>query len=102
MALEDITSDVEEETKEEESEELKDELGIEDRETLKEVDGRLDDIMELAINLDRRVQDLEDDLQINRGAILALLREIGNPEDAEVEQLAEEEESKNPWLAGDD
>lgn len=108
MALEDVTSDAEEDAKEELTEDIKTELGIEDKETLEKVDDRLRDATQFAVDLDKRIQDLEDRLnkiedgiQINRGAILALFREIGNPENAEIEKVAKEEESKNPWMTGD-
>lgn len=100
MALEDITKDAEEETKEEKVDEVSDELGVEDKEDLENLNDRIKRVHQMLDSIDKNLQELEADMQINRGAIASIMNEIGNPEDAKVKSISEieEDEEDNPWL----
>lgn len=103
MALEDITKDVEEETKAEEVEEVSEELGIEDKEDLENLSNRITRLYQMVESIDNSLDELEKDMKINRGAIVAIMQEVGDPQDAEVKRISEQEEEKeqsdNPWLS---
>lgn len=123
MGLKDITDEVEEETKEEEVEDVSDKLGIDDKEDLENLDDRIIRLYNLIESMDKRIEQIEKDIRINRGAIAAILQYMDNPEDDIVEEAAEkdvsiedeeessdsvdfkpkneQEEETNPWMRGD-
>lgn len=64
MGLGDITDEAEKETKNEQVDSLADELGIEDKDDLEEMDGRLDRILSIVLSLDKKVEDIEDEIEV--------------------------------------
>lgn len=117
MALEDITEDVQEETKKEKTEDLSDELGLEDKEELEKFNENITRLHEMIESIDRQLEELEKDMRVNRGAIVAVMEEIGNPEDSTVKSVSKDtptfggeeitkvqqdkDDDENPWLSGD-
>ena len=64
MGLGDITDEAEKETKNEQVDSLADELGVEDKDDLEEMDGRLDRILSIVLSLDKKVEDIEDEIEV--------------------------------------
>lgn len=89
MGFDDLIDDVEEEKKQDEVEELKESLGIEDKEDMEQLEGRLQNLMSMQITLDKRMEEMEDEVRILRKALGAVLKEI----DSRNEESAEEDDS---------
>lgn len=70
MGLDDIVDD----QKEEDVQETAEEIGLEDREDVEKLDGRLDDMMSMVLSLDKDVDDIDETLK----SISSRLSEIEN------------------------
>jgi hypothetical protein len=73
MGLDDLVDDVEEGEKEEEVEELADELDVDDKEELEKQEGRVSELYEMLIQMDKRLSDMEDELSLMRYALIKAL-----------------------------
>jgi hypothetical protein len=73
MGLDDLVDDVEDEKEEEEVEELTDELDVDDKEDLEKQTGRLNDLYEMLIQMDKRMSEMEEELSLMRYALIKIL-----------------------------
>lgn len=94
------------EQKKEEVEELATELGLEDKDDLEELDGRLDTISQIAISADKRITQLEErmdrienlsNLMIMFGSDLMEVRRELDLVDEENKYI-EEDENDDAWI----
>lgn len=92
MGLDELVDDHEQEHEEEETRNLLDELGIESREELEAMDGRIGSLSEMVISLDSRVERLNDRLERQEKLLSNLIEEV-----VEKEPQEENDESSFEW-----
>lgn len=76
MGLDSLIDDEEEQQDKEQADETADELGIEDKEELEELDDRLGNTYEIITDLHERVENLEEENSLLRGAVAKLVDEV--------------------------
>lgn len=69
MGLDDLVDDTKESKEKEEVNTLSEELGVDDLEDLEKVDGRLQDLFQIMISQDRRIEELEDDIRVLKSLV---------------------------------
>lgn len=76
MGLGDIAQDKKKESKKEATSEIADELGIEDKDELEKMDGRLGRILSIVVSLDKKVEVLEDKIELVKEKQDEILEEV--------------------------
>lgn len=98
MGLDDLVDNTKDEADEEKVNDLADELGIEDREDLENLDGRIGRLFEHIILLDGKVERMEEEVS----QVKKLLGELIRKEKEDEESESEENSEVSDWLDGED
>jgi len=83
MGLGDIAEDKKEEAQKEVTEDIADELGIEDKDDLEKMDGRLGRILSIVVSLDKKVESLEEKLEMVKNTQDEILQEVKDDDSAD-------------------
>lgn len=100
MGLDDLVDDVGEDKEKEELEELMDELGIEDKDDLEQLDGRLDRMFGIVLTLENDIENLKSEVNVLRSALSRTIKEFADESDQLNEEPDDETKSSSegsPW-----
>lgn len=97
MGLDDLVDDHEESAEEDKAEELADELGIEDKEELERLDGRISRVYEHMILLDAQVERLSNDMKQMKKLLGELIRKE-QEEQMEEKNTDDDDQEEGSWL----
>lgn len=94
MALDDLVDDVDKEQEKEEMEGILDELGVDSKEELQKLEDKLDRVQTGLIQYDKRMESIENRLDILEGTIARLIRLQSNNEKSSGSSNEESESTR--------